>query len=78
MDDQSTTVKINWVPSCQIDLFTSCLTSQLPKYYSWIIDPEAEATDAFTQEWSHHKGFANPLGVSSLAASVKLVLRNLG
>ena len=47
---------------CQIDLFASRLTRQLPmaRYYSWRIDPEAEATDAFTQDWSHHKGFANP------------------
>ena len=45
---------------CQVDLFASCLTRQLPRYYSWRIDPEAEAVDAFTQDWSYHKGFANP------------------
>ena len=45
---------------CQVDLFASRLTRQLPRYYSWRIDPEAEAVDAFTQDWSHHRGFANP------------------
>ena len=45
---------------CQVDLFASRLTWQLPRYYSWRIDPEAEAVDAFTQDWSYHRGFANP------------------
>ena len=31
----------------EIDLFASQLTKQLPRYYSWRPDPEAEATDAF-------------------------------
>ena len=44
----------------QIDLFASRLTKQLPRYYSWRPDPEAEATDAFTQNWAQARGFANP------------------
>ena len=44
----------------QIDLFASCLTKQLSRYYSWRLDPEAEATDAFTQNWAQARGFANP------------------
>ena len=45
---------------CEIDLFASCLTRQLPTFYSWRPDPEAENTDAFSQNWSSTRGFANP------------------
>ena len=31
----------------EVDLFASRLTKQLPRFYSWRPDPEAEATDAF-------------------------------
>ena len=48
---------------CQVDLFASHLTWQLTRYVSWRIDPEAEAVDAFKQDWSHYMEFANPLGV---------------
>jgi len=41
---------------CQIDLFTSRLTRQLPRFFSWRPDPEAEKTDAFSQDWSGHQG----------------------
>ena len=44
----------------EIDLFASRLTKQLPRYYSWRPDPEAEATDAFLQDWTQARGFANP------------------
>ena len=44
----------------QIDLYASHLTKQLPHYYSWRLDPEAEAMDAFTQNWAQARGFANP------------------
>ena len=43
-----------------INLFASHLTKQLPHYYSWRPDPEATATDAFTQNWTQKRGFANP------------------
>ena len=33
----------------EVDLFASRLTRQLPRFYSWRPDPEAEATDAFLQ-----------------------------
>ena len=46
--------------SCQVDLFASRLTRQLPRYFSWRINPEAEAVDAFKQDWSQFRGFANP------------------
>ena len=45
---------------CQVDLFASRLTRQLPRYFSWRIDPQAEAVDAFKQDWSQYRGFANP------------------
>ena len=31
----------------QIDLFASQFTKQLPTFYSWRVDPEAQGTDAF-------------------------------
>ena len=46
--------------SLEVDLFASRLTRQLPRFYSWRPDPEAEATDAFMQDWSVCRGFANP------------------
>jgi len=30
----------------EVDFFASCLTRQLPRFYSWRPNPEAEATDA--------------------------------
>lgn len=44
----------------EVDLFTSRLTYQLPRYFSWRPDLLAEATDAFQQDWGPLKGFANP------------------
>ena len=43
----------------QIDLFASRLTKQLPTFYSWRPDPEAQGTDAFNQDWSQMRGFAH-------------------
>ena len=44
----------------EIDLCASCLTKQLPRFYSWRPDPEAKNMDAFSQDWSKAKSFANP------------------
>ena len=44
----------------EVDLFASRLTKQLPRFFSWRPDPEAEATDAFMQDWTTCRGFANP------------------
>ena len=44
----------------EVDLFASRLTKQLPRFYCWRPDPEAEATDAFIQNWAPIRGFANP------------------
>jgi len=44
----------------KVDLFASCLTKQLPQFYTWRADPEAVATDAFKQDWSQHRRYANP------------------
>ena len=35
----------------QIDLFPSWISAQLPRFFSWSPDPQAEATDAFLQSW---------------------------
>jgi hypothetical protein len=48
-----------WGPF-QVELFATRLTNQLPKFVSWRPDPEAEATDAFTQDWSQVRGYAFP------------------
>lgn len=42
----------------QLDLFASRLSAQLPKFISWRPDPEAEAFDAFSQDWSKVHGYA--------------------
>ena len=34
-----------------IDLFASRLNAQLPRYISWLPDPNAESVDAFTLDW---------------------------
>ena len=47
-------------PYLEINLFTMQLTHQLPRFYSWRPDRVAEATDAFLQDWSVVRGFANP------------------
>lgn len=37
----------------QIDLFASCLSYQIEKYYSWKPDPHSQGTDA-QQDWDHY------------------------
>ena len=44
----------------EVDLFVSRLTNQCHHYFSWRPDPFAVATDAFLQDWTRVKGFANP------------------
>ena len=44
----------------EVDLFASRLTHQLPRFFSWKMDPLAEAVDAFQQDWKRVKGYANP------------------
>ena len=43
----------------EVDMFASPLTAQCPVFFSWRPDPSAVATDAFLQDWSHIKGYAN-------------------
>ena len=43
-----------------IDLFASRLSTQCPLFFSWWPDPYALAADAFLQEWTAMKGYANP------------------
>ena len=44
----------------EIDLFASRMTYQLPRFFSWRPDPQAAAVDAFQQDWSQLRGYANP------------------
>ena len=52
-------INLVWGPF-EVDFFAAQLTNQLPRFVSWRPDPEAEATDAFTQDWSLVKGYAFP------------------
>ena len=42
-----------------VDLFATRATAQLPRFFSWKPDSQAEAVDAFTQDWSSFRGYAN-------------------
>ena len=63
LDAESSGVQPNPAPdgATRIDLFASRLTKQIPQFYSWRPDPEAQGTDAFNQDWLKMRGFANPL-----------------
>ena len=45
---------------CQVDLFASRISAQLPVYMSWKPDPGSIATDALSQSWTDIKGYAFP------------------
>jgi len=54
-------LKINQVLGpLEMDLFAYRRTHQLPQFFSWRPDPLAEAVDAFQQDWSKVRGYANP------------------
>ena len=44
----------------EIDLFDLRLSSQLPSYYSWKLDPNGIVTDALQQKWYHKSLYAFP------------------
>ncbi len=44
----------------EVDLFAMQLTAQLTTYVSWRPDLLASATNAFTNDWSQLRGYANP------------------
>ena len=43
----------------EVDLFASRLTHQIPRFFSWKMDPLAEAVDAFQQDWKSVNSYAN-------------------
>ena len=45
---------------CTIDLFARRTNHQLPRFYSYKPDPEAEAIDAQIQPWAGEIGYAFP------------------
>ena len=49
-----------FLKGCEIDLFASRLSAQLPQYVSWRPDPEAVHADALTMDWAPFKGYAFP------------------
>ena len=54
-------VQQKWGP-LEVDMFAPRLTTQLKRFFSWRPDPEAEALDAFNQNWGNLQGrsYANP------------------
>ena len=44
----------------EMDLFATQLPNQLPRFVSWRPDLEAEASDAFSKDWSQIRGYAFP------------------
>ena len=44
----------------KVDLFESRLTYQVPRFFSWKPNSQAEATDVFLQRWNQFWGYANP------------------
>ena len=52
-------INLTWGP-LQVDLFAPRFSAQLRRFFSWRADPEAEATDTFSQNWSMIWGFAHP------------------
>ena len=50
----------SFLKGCEIDLFASRLSTQLPRYVSWRPDPEALHTDALAMDWAPFKGYAFP------------------
>jgi len=49
---------MNRLGQCTIDLFASRTNHQLPRFFSYKPDPEAEAIDALTQPWAIEIGYA--------------------
>uniref|UniRef100_A0A914VC37 Reverse transcriptase domain-containing protein n=1 Tax=Plectus sambesii TaxID=2011161 RepID=A0A914VC37_9BILA len=45
---------------CSVDLFATRNNAQLPLFFSWRPDPEAQAIDAFAQNWSEICAYAFP------------------
>ena len=54
-------IQERWGP-LEVDMFASRLTTKLDRFFSWRPDPEAEALDAFSQDWTNlqGRGYANP------------------
>lgn len=48
-----------WSPLL-VDLFATRFSYQLPRFFSWRPNPEAEATDAFLQNWRNLQAYAHP------------------
>ena len=64
-------INTRWGP-LEVDIFASRLTHQLARFFSWWLDPAAEAVDAFNQDWSQLVGYANPSWCLILSVSAKI------
>ena len=60
LDAQQVSLILTRFPCLNVDLFTSRLTTQLPRSFSWRSNSLAEVTDALLQDWRNPSGYANP------------------
>ena len=60
LNQQSFQMLMRDLGQCTIDLFASRTNHQLPRFYSYKPDPEAEAIDALIQPWAGEIGYAFP------------------
>ena len=60
LEKKSFQMLISQLGHCTIDLFASRTNHQLPRFYSYKPDPDAEAIDALIQPWSNEIGYAFP------------------
>ena len=64
-------INTRWGP-LEVDMLASRLTHQLPRFFSWGLDPAAEAINAFNQDWSQFVGYANPSWCLTLSVLAKI------
>ena len=60
LNQQSFRILMRDLGQCTIDLFASRTNHQLPRFYIYKPDPEAEAIDALIQPWAGEIGYAFP------------------
>ena len=61
----------------EVEMFACRLTHQLPRYFSWRLDPAAEATDTYVQDWSPFRGYAYPPWCLFLPTLAKIQRENV-
>ena len=60
LDDKSSCFQSDPIPDGPMRDRSLCIASNKTASFSWRLDPEAEGTDAFSQNWAMAKCYANP------------------